>query len=141
MIKKQASPIPGHVRVVFELPSCTWADKIFLSGDFNEWRSGDIPLRQDRNGVWRAVLDLPIGTSYQFRYLIDGEWRTDFHADGCTDNLFGSQNSLLIAELAEAETIAHRTTGLVHDRQLTRARAAHTVRYRPMPSKPLERTP
>ena len=37
MIHKTQSPLPGHVRVVFELPSCIWADRIFVVGDFNHW--------------------------------------------------------------------------------------------------------
>lgn len=116
MIKKLQSPIPGHVRVVFELPSCLWADRVFLSGDFNSWRAEEIQLRQDRNGVWRTMLDLPVGRRYEFRYLIDGEWRTDFHADGQADNQYGSQNSLVIAELDENEQEGSRTGAQVHER-------------------------
>lgn len=130
MIKKYASPIPGHVRVIFELPSCLWADRIFLSGDFNDWRTEDIQLRQDRNGVWRAMLDLPVGRRFEFRYLIDGEWRTDFHADGQADNLFGSQNSLVVAELAEEDQSIRRPSGLVSERSLVQMRPVPTVRRR-----------
>lgn len=114
MIRKSRSPIADHIRVVFELPSCVWADRIFLTGDFNDWRENDIRLHQNRNGVWQAVLDLPAGRSYQFRYLIDGQWRTDSHADGFADNGYGAQNSIVITELAEPDELqAHN--GLVHD--------------------------
>lgn len=99
MIHKIGSPTPGHVRVIFELPACIWADRIFVTGDFNSWDKTATPLRQDRDGVWRAMLDLRTGSRYEFRYLIDGEWSTDFHADGCTTNIHGSQNSIVIAEL------------------------------------------
>lgn len=132
MIKKIQSPIPGHVRVVFELPSCLWADRIFLSGDFNNWRAEEIQLRQDRNGVWRTMLDLPVGRHYEFRYLIDGEWRTDFHADGQADNSFGSQNSLVIAELGEEEQVRHRRSSQVSEqprRQVRKPAKATTVHY------------
>lgn len=103
MIRKLRSSIPGHVRVVFELPACVWADRIYLSGDFNNWSRTDLPLHQGRDGVWRVVLDLPAGQRYQFRYLVDGQWRTDYHADGYAPNEYGSQNSILEAELPEAE--------------------------------------
>ena len=102
MIYKTLSPLPGHVRVTFELPSCIWADRIYLVGDFNQWCEQATPMRQDRDGVWRATIDLKQGTQAEFRYLIDGQWRTDFHADGETTNTFGSQNSVARAELPEA---------------------------------------
>jgi 1,4-alpha-glucan branching enzyme len=114
MIRKYRSPIAGHVRVVFELPSCVWADRISLTGDFNEWRENDIMLQQTRSGVWQATVDLPIGTRYQFRYVVDGQWRTDSHADGTSDKSFGSQNSLEIANLPESEQIQD-TAGLIRE--------------------------
>jgi hypothetical protein len=105
VIRKSQSPLPGHVRVVFELPSCVWADRIYVTGDFNDWQQQDTPLRQDRSGVWLAAVDLPRGKSYQFRYVIDGQWRTDSHADGFAENSFGSQNSIVVAELPDAGLI------------------------------------
>jgi 1,4-alpha-glucan branching enzyme len=114
MIRKSRSPLPSHVRVDFELPSCVWADRVFLTGDFNEWRQDDIPLVQDRSGVWRAVLDLPVGHEYQFRYLIDGQWRTDSHADGYSTNAYGSQNSVVVTNLPEAELVPD-TPGLIRE--------------------------
>src|SRR5215218_5684663 len=99
MTRKYVSPIPGHVRVVFELPSSVWADRISLTGDFNDWRENDIMLKQSRSGVWQATVDLPLGAHCQFRYVVDGQWATDSHADGMWDNTFGSQNSLVVATL------------------------------------------
>ncbi|MEX1021472.1 MAG: isoamylase early set domain-containing protein [Litorilinea sp.] len=131
MIKKGNSPIPGHVRVVFELPSCIWADRIFLCGDFNNWRDSEIQLQQDRNGVWRTVLDLPLGKRYEFRYVIDGEWRTDSHADGQTDNSFGTQNSVVVAQVEQTEHIAPLRTGQVRERQVARSRGATVARPHP----------
>jgi 1,4-alpha-glucan branching enzyme len=81
MIYKTPSPKSNHVRIIFELPASLWADQVFLVGDFNGWDPGAIPFAQDRHGVWRAILDLPAETSYEFCYLIDGHWHTDFHAD------------------------------------------------------------
>jgi hypothetical protein len=101
MIYKTISPLPGYVRVVFELPACLWADRIFLVGDFNQWDQTATPMQQDRDGIWRATVDLRYGTQAEFRYLIDGQWRTDYHADGHTSNSFGSENSLVRAELPE----------------------------------------
>jgi 1,4-alpha-glucan branching enzyme len=127
MIRKYNSPLAGHVRVVFELPSSVWADRISLTGDFNEWRENDIMLQQTRSGVWQAAVDLPFGTRSQFRYVVDGQWYTDSHADGMSDNTYGSQNSLVIANLPESEQ-AYETPGLIRE-----SRFLHTY---PMPSSP-----
>ena len=82
MICKTRSPRLDHERVIFELPATLWADRVFVVGDFNQ--GSPIPLQQTDNGAWRAVLDLPTGHQYHFRYLVDGEWRADFQADGYT---------------------------------------------------------
>ncbi len=129
MIRKLRSPLSGHVRVVFELPSCIWADRIYLTGDFNDWQSNDIALQQTRSGVWQATLDLPWGKSFEFRYMIDGQWRTDSHADGLSDNNFGSQNSIVIAELPESESFD--TPGLIHESRPVRPFSAPTMPSRP----------
>ena len=100
MIKKAESPIPGHVRITFELPASMWADHIFLTGDFNNWGQYDLPMRQERDGVWRTSLDLRVGQFYEFRYVVDGNWQTDYHADGFSSNKHGSYNSIVNASLA-----------------------------------------
>ena len=95
MIYKVPSHQPGFPRVVFELPSCVWADRIYVTGSFNNWDKTQGPMLQDRDGVWRAILELPAGQTYEFRYVIDGRWQTDYHADGFTDNEYGSHNSIV----------------------------------------------
>jgi 1,4-alpha-glucan branching enzyme len=115
MIRKMKSMLPNHVRVVFELPACVWADRIYLSGDFNQWDERNTALRQDRDGVWRVALDLPAGSRYEFRYIVDGQWRTDFHADGCTGNQYGAHNSVVVAELPALEPAPSFVGNLVHE--------------------------
>jgi hypothetical protein len=111
MIYKQPSPVNGHVRVIFELPSCIWADKICLTGDFNHWEKSNLPMRQTRSGVWRIEIDLPSGTRHEFRYLIDGHWQTDYHADGNATNQYGTDNSVVFAELPPTVIACHESKG------------------------------
>jgi len=99
MIYKTPSSKPGHVRVMFELPAATWADHIFLVGDFNDWNPLATPFIQDRGGVWWAMVDLPAGTRHEFRYLMNRCWHTDFHADGWSESTYGLQNSVVEATL------------------------------------------
>jgi hypothetical protein len=101
MLRKSRSPSAGYVRVIFELPSSLWASCIYLVGDFNDWREDEICLYQDRSGAWTTSLDLLEGETYEFRYIIDGQWRTDFQADAVTDNIYASQNSIVIAMLPD----------------------------------------
>jgi 1,4-alpha-glucan branching enzyme len=132
MIRKYRSPNPGHVRVVFELPSSVWADRISLTGDFNDWRENDIVLKQARSGVWQATVDLPLGTRHQFRYVIDGQWSTDSHADGMSDNSYGSQNSVVVATMPDGEQI-QQTPALIHDSRPLRTYSPPTSPILPRP--------
>lgn len=105
MIHKSHSPQPHHVHVIFELPSCIWADRIFLVGDFNQWSKSATPMQQHRDGVWRATVDLPCGSRHEFRYLIDGQWKTDSHGDGFATNAYGVENSVVHAVLSDAKRL------------------------------------
>jgi len=70
----------GKVRVTFALAS-TPAEAILVAGDFNGWEAGT-PLKRQKDGSWKAALELPAGARYQFRYLIDGaRWENDPAAD------------------------------------------------------------
>lgn len=82
MIYKTPAPQANYLRVVFELLASLWADQIYIVGDFNGWRVGATPLRQDHEGVWRATLDLPNTTNHEFYYWVDGAIHADFYADG-----------------------------------------------------------
>lgn len=81
MIYKTTSTRAGHVRVIFELPSTLWADRIYVVGDFDQDQPSRLPL-QPLADRWQAALDLPVGRQYRFHYWVDGEWRTEAQADG-----------------------------------------------------------
>ena len=99
MIYKLPSIVSDHVQVIFELPAYIWADHIAVVGDFNQWDAKATPLHQERDGVWRAVIELPVGHRYEFRYLVDDYWLTDYQADSFTRNAYGTDNSVLFAAL------------------------------------------
>jgi hypothetical protein len=98
---------------VFELPSYIWADRVYVTGSFNDWDKNGVPVCQDRDGVWRAAVDLPVGQRHEFRYVVDGEWHTDYHADGFTDNIYGSHNSVVDLEHVPVAPIAPRLSSNV----------------------------
>jgi hypothetical protein len=113
MIDKILSPLPHHVRIVFELPAHLWADQVFLVGDFNGWDICATPLHQARDGCWRAVVDLPYGCRCEFRYLVDGRWLIDAYADGFATGVDGTENSIVEASLPTEELVLEQWTSQV----------------------------
>lgn len=140
MIHKQRSAIPGHVQVIFELPASVWADKIFLTGDFNQWSPCNIPLHQKHDGVWRVSLDLPLGQRYEFRYVIDGHWSSEFHADGHIATPSGGQNSFVDTILPQEPTVMHRSHNVVPATH-SQPPSPKAVRHRSLPVSTLLRSP
>lgn len=71
--------------------------EIAVLGDFNDWDQNATPMKKMKNGDYKATLNLPIDTDYQFRYLINGsQWTTDKDADAIVQSpISKSDNSLL----------------------------------------------
>ncbi|MFN8490154.1 MAG: isoamylase early set domain-containing protein [Caldilineaceae bacterium] len=116
MIAKTLSQLPNQVCVTFELPACIAAERIFLAGDFNHWCPTATPLHQEADGVWRVRVELPLGSQYEYRYLIDGDWKTDYHADGLAPNPYGTDNSVVCAMLPALSPLA-RSSSQVRERR------------------------
>ena len=64
------------------------AQDVFIAGDFNEWREGELPMARSDDGYWTAQMRLPAG-EFKFRYCADGEWFTDYAAFGVEPGRFG----------------------------------------------------
>ena len=102
MLTKRAGR-EGKVLVTFSMPAATWADTIYVVGDFNGWDKWATQLRQT-DGGWLATLELEPGQRYAYRYLVDGnQWHNDWHADGYAPNSSGGDNSIVMTpQFAEA---------------------------------------
>lgn len=70
------------------------AEEVRVTGDFTDWVKEGIRLSHDGDGLWRTVLPLDPG-EYQYRLLVDGEWRDHADATERVANPFGSQNCVL----------------------------------------------
>ena len=70
-----------------------------IAGDFNDWipDKGVRSLVQSEGlqRVWTKILHLAPGT-YQYRYVVDGEWRQDPENPHSVDGPVGNKNSLLV---------------------------------------------
>ena len=85
-------------RVTFTLPDSLWADCICLVGDFDGWNSSAHPLEHRRDGSWALTLDLPVGRTYEFYYLRDGQWMSDSQADGYMRTPEGITSFLVVTD-------------------------------------------
>jgi len=62
-------------KVNFKLSGYTDARKVFVAGNFNDWRPAELGL-QKTNDSWVLPLILAPG-NYQYKFIIDGKWIFD----------------------------------------------------------------
>ncbi len=67
------------------------AKSVKLAGDFNNWDSKSLIPKKDTKGYWNIKLALTPG-SYQYKFLVDGQWQNDPNCNSCVPNSFGSLN-------------------------------------------------
>ncbi|MBW2543346.1 MAG: AAA family ATPase [Deltaproteobacteria bacterium] len=75
------------------------ANDVRIAGDFNGWVP-DKGVRsliesEGETRVWTKILMLPPGT-YQYRYVVDGEWREDPENPEIVSTTVGGRNSVLV---------------------------------------------
>ena len=70
------------------------ANEVFLIGDFNDWRADTLKARKFKDGTWRKAVSLKPGT-YQYLFLVDGQWWTDPENPVRARNPFGTENSVV----------------------------------------------
>jgi 1,4-alpha-glucan branching enzyme len=71
------------------------AERVFLTGDFNNWDVVSLPMKKDGHGTWEANIDLPPGR-YEYRFWANGAWHDDPNTHAMVENPFGSQNCVRI---------------------------------------------
>lgn len=80
--------------VVFRLRAEA-AGRVKLVADFAGWEAQPIDLRQEENGVWQITVELPPGR-YEYRFLVDGQWRDDPSCPNLESNAFGTNNAVVV---------------------------------------------
>jgi len=94
-IKKQFIKTKPVVKVPFSIEAKE-ANAASVVGDFNNWNPAEGELSKLKNGTFKAVFDLPKDNSFEFKYLVDGNYVNDPEADGYAYNDFaGAENSVL----------------------------------------------
>jgi 1,4-alpha-glucan branching enzyme len=70
------------------------ARHVCVTGDFTDWSKEGIPLSLSTDDEWKTSLRLPSGR-YEYRFLVDGEWRDDPSARQTVTNAFGTLNGVV----------------------------------------------
>ncbi|HLH54897.1 MAG TPA: isoamylase early set domain-containing protein [Verrucomicrobiae bacterium] len=84
--------VKQKVTFTYHAPS---AQSVSLAGDFTGWDQAPITLKKDKNGLWKKTISLPPGR-YEYRLLVDGQWRDDPQCSTRQPNQFGSDNCVCI---------------------------------------------
>jgi len=94
-IKKQFLKSKPICKVTFTVPAKN-AKKVAVIGTFNNWNTNASKLRKLKNGTFKGTLDLKKGENYEFRYLVDSEYKNDEQADSYVWNDYaGNENAVL----------------------------------------------
>ncbi|MDO9274067.1 MAG: isoamylase early set domain-containing protein [Lutibacter sp.] len=94
-IKKQYLKNKSTCKVTFSIAAKD-AENVSVIGDFNGWNTKADPLKKLKNGTFKGILDLQKDQSYEFRYLVDGDYVNDEEADAFLWNDFAAgENGVL----------------------------------------------
>lgn len=80
------------VEFVLEAPQ---AKTVAVAGTFNDWDASRTPLKQGKDGAWRATVKLLSGR-HEYRFVVDGSWISDPKAKESASNPHGSENSVVV---------------------------------------------
>jgi len=78
----------------FNLLGYSSAKSVFCTGSFVDWDKDSIPMKRTQTG-WTCEVVLPKG-NYEYKFLVDGQWTIDQHAEFLTNTNFGEKNMWLV---------------------------------------------
>jgi beta-lactamase regulating signal transducer with metallopeptidase domain len=82
--------------VTFRLRGFANARVVAVAGEFNNWNQSQFLFARE-GGEWVCRVNLPAGT-YQYKFIVDGDWLTDPSNPRSVYDRRGIENSLLRAE-------------------------------------------
>lgn len=95
--KKKSKTISKQIikrrRAIFSFKT-TAAEEVILMGNFNNWNPKKHPMKNDGSGTWNKTVVLSPG-KYEYKFMVDGEWKKDPRNDQTCSNCFGTQNSII----------------------------------------------
>jgi 1,4-alpha-glucan branching enzyme len=91
-----AKPKIARQKVTFSFVA-PGAESVVLAGDFTGWQEAPLSLKKDKTGVWKKTVSLPSGR-YEYRLLVDGQWRDDPQCPQRQPNQFGGENCVCVVD-------------------------------------------
>jgi 1,4-alpha-glucan branching enzyme len=88
-------------KVTFSL-SAPQAQTVLLAGDFTNWQQSPVRLKKLKSGLWKTTVSLAPGT-YEYRFIVDGQWQDDPKCTRRNWNRFGVQNCVCEVRAAGAD--------------------------------------
>ncbi|NPD44640.1 MULTISPECIES: isoamylase early set domain-containing protein [unclassified Lentimicrobium] len=99
-LKKQYLKSKPICKVTFSMDkeAVAGASQVDLLGEFNSWNMADaISMKKLKNGTFKVTVDLPTGSEFQYKYLLDGEkWIADDSADKYVNSGLGAEENAVV---------------------------------------------
>lgn len=96
--KAAARKAPAKRRVEFVIEAGI-GRTVSIAGSFNDWDpEAKLLADRDGDGVFRCVMMLPPG-EYEYKFVVDGDWRIDEGNPWFASNDLGTLNSVLKIEV------------------------------------------
>jgi len=94
-IKKQYLKSKPVCKVTFSIEAAE-AKNVSVVGSFNEWNEKATPLKKLKNGTFKGTYDLDVENSYEFKYVVDGDYVNDTAADSYKWSDFASAENSVV---------------------------------------------
>ncbi len=85
---KLPEEIPEIIELTFRSPD---SGSVFVAGDFNGWDTRSLPMKKDKDGIWKLKVKLPPGR-YEYKLFADNAWVEDLPDLDAVSNPFGTRN-------------------------------------------------
>jgi len=89
--KEKGKLVEKTVEFTFLAPD---ARKVFLAGEFNIWDTQSLPMKKDKNGIWKTEIKLSPGR-YQYKFYADNVWVESLPGVEQVSNPLGTRNFII----------------------------------------------
>jgi len=86
---RKTTKSPGQVFSIHAPEAAT----VLLAGSFTHWQKEALPMKKSKQGNWTITVPLAPGT-YQYRFIVDGQWQDDPACTLRVANAFGSHDNV-----------------------------------------------
>lgn len=94
-IKKQYLKSKPVCKVTFSTHAKE-AESVAVVGDFNNWEPKNGELKKLKSGIFKGTFEVPKDGAYEFRYIVDGNYKNESEADRYQWNDYaGAENSVV----------------------------------------------